>query len=183
MSSALNPTGVYRIHLPSAGPRHNVHVWTSHGRKRRGRRIDEISMGTCSPATSWSSHLELMNNFQILLKSWDSGIPGFSRIWVLKKTMAAHVFQLDLAVNITWWCKECWWSRKSTARQWKHIQGKSIIMIKIELISRKAFKKNFFFLNCSWCFLYNFSFAAPQRTAYSKVPSQMAAHLMTGSLL
>ncbi len=31
--------------------------------------------------------------------------------------------------------------------------------------------------------LYKYSSAAPQRTAYSKVPSQMAAHLRTGSPL
>jgi hypothetical protein len=39
----------------------------------------------------------------------------------------------------------------------------------------------FFFLHCFWCFFNKFSSAAPQRTAYSKVPSQMAAHLRTGS--
>ncbi len=46
---------------------------------------------------------------------------------------------------------------------------------------------NFFFLHCFWWnrspYYFTFSSAAPQRTAYSEVPSQMAAHLRTGSPL
>ncbi len=45
----------------------------------------------------------------------------------------------------------------------------------------------FFFLNCFWWnrspYYFTLSSAAPQRTAYSEVPSQMAAHLRTGSPL
>jgi hypothetical protein len=45
----------------------------------------------------------------------------------------------------------------------------------------------FFFFNCFWWtggpFLYLFSSAAPQWTAYSGVPSHMAAHARTGSPL
>ncbi len=45
----------------------------------------------------------------------------------------------------------------------------------------------FFFLNCflveQKSLLYIFSSAAPQRTAYSEVPSQMAAHLRIGNPL
>jgi hypothetical protein len=45
----------------------------------------------------------------------------------------------------------------------------------------------FFSLNCFWWtsgpFLYLFSSATPQRTAYSEVPFQMAAHPRIGSPL
>jgi hypothetical protein len=44
-------------------------------------------------------------------------------------------------------------------------------------------ENNFFSLIIFGVFLNKFSSAAPQRTAFSKVPSQMATHLMTGSPL